>query len=186
MVDIGDGCQIRSISINSSQLDTSSHIPLVLVHGFGGGVGIWIKNLDELSRHRSVYAFDVLGFGRSSRPKFSDCPVKAEDQLVESIEKWRAELGLEKFVLLGHSLGAYLASAYAIKFPERVEHVVLAEPWGFPEQPLDAAERFARRVPMWVRMMVRVMEPFNPLAGIRAAGPWGEIVRQMQLFYIIV
>jgi pimeloyl-ACP methyl ester carboxylesterase len=173
MVNIGDGSHIRSISIKPTETKSHSAIPLVLVHGFGGGIGIWIKNLDTLSRHRPIYAFDLIGFGRSSRPSFSQCPIEAEGQFVDSIEKWRAAVGLEKFILLGHSMGAYLASAYAMKFPERVEHIVLADPWGFPEQPPDAAEKFVKRVPLWARTLIKIMEPFNPLAGIRAAGPWG-------------
>jgi pimeloyl-ACP methyl ester carboxylesterase len=174
MVNIGDGSHIRSISIKPTETKSHSAIPLVLVHGFGGGIGIWIKNLDTLSRHRPIYAFDLIGFGRSSRPSFSQCPIEAEGQFVDSIEKWRAAVGLEKFILLGHSMGAYLASAYAMKFPERVEHIVLADPWGFPEQPPDAAEKFVKRVPLWARTLIKIMEPFNPLAGIRAAGPWGK------------
>jgi len=50
-------------------------------------------------------------------------------------------MGLEKIVLLGHSFGGYLSSAYAMKFPDRVEHLILADPWGFPERPDDLAQK---------------------------------------------
>lgn len=90
-----------------------------MVHGFGGGVGLWIRNLEPLSRSRSVYAFDLLGFGRSSRPPFPSDATKAEEQFVNSIEQWRQSVGLENMILLGHSLGGYLAASYAIQFPSR-------------------------------------------------------------------
>ncbi|XP_047741669.1 1-acylglycerol-3-phosphate O-acyltransferase ABHD5-like [Hyalella azteca] len=66
-----------------------------------------------------VYAIDILGFGRSSRPKFDSDAVKAEKQFITSIESWRKAMGLDKFILLGHSFGGFLAASYAIKYPER-------------------------------------------------------------------
>lgn len=80
---IGEGNEIRTLSLNTSCPKT----PLVMVHGMGAGVGLWALNLYALSRFRPLYAFDVLGFGRSSRPKFSDDPMLAEMQFVESIGK---------------------------------------------------------------------------------------------------
>jgi pimeloyl-ACP methyl ester carboxylesterase len=59
------------------------------------------------------------GFGRSSRPAFSFDPAEAESQHVEAIEAWRKRLDLDKFILLGHSMGGFLSSAYALKYPER-------------------------------------------------------------------
>lgn len=93
--------------------------PLVLLHGFGGGVGLWAMNLDALSQQRPVYALDLLGFGQSSRPHFSNDAQEAETQFVESIEEWREKLGLESVILIGHNLGGYLAAAYCLKYPSR-------------------------------------------------------------------
>lgn len=90
-----------------------------MVHGFGGGVGLWVRNLDALSRTCTVYAFDLLGFGRSSRPAFPNDATLSEEQFVNSIEQWRQSLGLERMILLGHSLGGYLATSYSIQYPER-------------------------------------------------------------------
>ncbi|XP_029309723.1 (Lyso)-N-acylphosphatidylethanolamine lipase isoform X2 [Cottoperca gobio] len=156
--------------------------PLVMVHGFGGGVGLWIRNIDALSRSRPVYAFDLLGFGRSSRPPFPSDAAQAEEQFVNSIEQWRQSVGLENMILLGHSLGGYLATSYAIQYPSRVSHLILVDPWGFPERPQPQTQEgqgqgseVVKRPPLprWVKVIAAVVSLFNPLAVIRAAGPWG-------------
>jgi abhydrolase domain-containing protein 4 len=87
-----------------------------------------------------VWLYDS-GFGRSSRCYFKTDNILAENQYIGAIEKWRQAMGLEKVVLLGHSFGGYLSSAYAIKFPDRVEHLILADPWGFPERPEDVSQK---------------------------------------------
>lgn len=93
--------------------------PLVLLHGFGGGVALWAQNLDYLASSGPVYALDLLGFGRSSRPHFASDPEGAEEQFVAALEEWRERVGLEEMVLLGHNLGGYLSAAYTIKYPHR-------------------------------------------------------------------
>ncbi len=93
--------------------------PLVLLHGFGGGVALWAQNLDSLSSSGPVYALDLLGFGRSSRPQFSTDAEGAEEQFVQALEAWREKVGLEEMVLLGHNLGGYLSAAYTLKYPHR-------------------------------------------------------------------
>uniref|UniRef100_A0A9L0R7N7 (Lyso)-N-acylphosphatidylethanolamine lipase n=2 Tax=Laurasiatheria TaxID=314145 RepID=A0A9L0R7N7_HORSE len=145
--------------------------PLVMVHGFGGGVGLWILNMDSLSARRTLHTFDLLGFGRSSRPAFPRDPEGAEDEFVTSIETWRETMGIPSMILLGHSLGGFLATSYSIKYPERVKHLILVDPWGFPLRPTDPSE--IRAPPTWVKAVASVLGRSNPLAVLRVAGPWG-------------
>lgn len=174
-VHLGNEHRIWTLKFNPRARNT----PLVLIHGFGGGAALWAMNVDSLSQNRTVYAFDVLGFGRSSRPLLSSDPGEAEEQFVDSVEQWREKIGLDKFVLLGHSFGGYLASSYAIKYPARVKHLILADPWGFPVKPFESNTN--RHIPVWVKFLGAVLSPFNPLAGLRAAGPWGpSLVRQFR------
>lgn len=152
----------------------SNHLPLVLVHGFASGVGLWVLNLDVLSSNRPVYAFDLLGFGKSSRPTFSKHGLEAEHQFVYSIEAWREQLGLERFILLGHSMGGFIAASYALQYPKRVAHLILCDPWGFPERPISLSHQF--KMPAWVNLVAALFHPFNPLASLRAAGPAGPVI----------
>ena len=66
-----------------------------------------------------MVVYMILGFGRSSRPNFSNDAQEAERELVNSIEEWRREVDLERFALLGHSMGGFLATSYAMRFPDR-------------------------------------------------------------------
>jgi len=171
--------RIWTIVANEELKDTKI-VPLVLVHGMGGGIGLWAPILDDLARNRPLYAFDLLGFGRSSRSCFNTNAHIAEMEFVDSIEEWRKEMDIDKFIILGHSLGGYLACSYAIKHPDRIKHLVMAEPWGMPEQLPDSKRTGP---PLWIKAIATMLSPFNPLAAIRAAGPWGLYNSYFNILY---
>lgn len=163
--------RLWTVSINTDSPKT----PLVMVHGFCGAVGLWATNLKELGASRPLYAFDLLGFGRSSRYTFSSDPAVAEKEFVDSIEEWRKEMGIEKMILMGHSFGGYLSSAYSLKYPECVQALVLVDPWGFSKRDVD------KEVPMWARVVLKVTEYVTPLFIMRASGSLGmNLMRKMR------
>lgn len=166
---VGKQDKIWTISLNT---ESKSNVPLVMIHGFGAGVGLWVLNLDSLCLNRPVYAIDTLGFARSSRPTFGKDAMTCEKQFVSSIEEWRKAMNLPEMILLGHSMGGFLASSYALSHPERVKHLILVDPWGFQEKPSDTT--LQRKLPLWVRALAYTLKAFNPLWTIRAAGPFGE------------
>ncbi|CAI6229763.1 unnamed protein product [Periconia digitata] len=117
---------------------------LVMLHGYGAGLGFYYRNFEALSRSAGwkVYALDLLGMGRSSRPSFKIHAkdregkiTEAENWFIDALEEWRIKRGIERFTLLGHSLGGYLATAYALKYPGRLNKLILASPVGIPEDP---------------------------------------------------
>ena len=122
---------------------------LVMLHGYGAGLGFFYRNFESLSRAEGwkVFALDLLGMGRSSRPPFKinakDKAGKieeAESWFVDALEEWRIKRGLDTFTLLGHSLGGYLAIAYALKYPGHLNKLILASPVGIPEDPYAVDE----------------------------------------------
>jgi cardiolipin-specific phospholipase len=117
---------------------------LVMLHGYGAGLGFFYKNFEALSRqpHWKLYALDLLGMGRSSRPPFrihaKDKEAKineAENWFIDALEEWRIKKGIDKMTLLGHSLGGYMAVCYALKYPGHLNKLILASPVGIPEDP---------------------------------------------------
>jgi len=46
-------------------------------------------------------------------------PEEAEMQHVEALEAWTRELGLNNFILLGHSMGGFISASYGLKYPEK-------------------------------------------------------------------
>jgi cardiolipin-specific phospholipase len=117
---------------------------LVMLHGYGAGLGFFYQNYEPLSRLPGwrIYALDLLGMGRSSRPPFriyakdkDDKIREAENWFIDAIEEWREKKNIEKFTLLGHSMGGYMAVAYALKYPGRLKKLILVSPVGIPEDP---------------------------------------------------
>uniref|UniRef100_A0A0N5BTX1 AB hydrolase-1 domain-containing protein n=1 Tax=Strongyloides papillosus TaxID=174720 RepID=A0A0N5BTX1_STREA len=165
---------IHTITLEDKSTTYKSDIPLVLVHGFAAGVAMWSKNLEQLAKKKIVHAFDLLGFGRSSRPEFDTDATLAELEYVQSIEDWRKQMGIEKMILVGHSFGAFLSASYALEHPSRVRHLILLDPWGFSEKP-PKSERHIN-VPAWMKAVGTVLSLFNPLSTLRASGGLGPLL----------
>lgn len=105
--------------------------PIVCMPGYAAGAAFFYRNLPGLSQHARVQLVDWLGTGLSGRPPFH-CRTReeTEDWFVDSLERWRVAQGHTQMVLVGHSLGGYLSTSYALKYPDRVAHLVLVNPAG--------------------------------------------------------
>ncbi|CAM0138868.1 unnamed protein product [Umbelopsis sp. WA50703] len=126
---------------------------LVMCHGYGAGLGFFYRNYNDLaekSPNYRLYAIDWLGMGRSSRPKWEILRKKdetwdnvveeTESHFVQCLEDWREAQKIEKMTLMGHSLGGYMATCYALQHPERVEKLILVSPVGVPVNPNTPAD----------------------------------------------
>ncbi|XP_064633589.1 (Lyso)-N-acylphosphatidylethanolamine lipase-like isoform X2 [Lineus longissimus] len=172
-VNVGEEHRIRTLRTTppNERVKTANPIPIVCLHGMGAAIGFWALNIDDLARHRPFFAMDLLGFGNSSRSSFPDDPNEAEQQFIDTIEDWCEELGLKQFILLGHSFGGYLATAFSIKYPRRIKRLILVDPWGFPRKPDNLEERY--NINPVKRAVLKIMLKFSPLAAMRALGPLG-------------
>ncbi len=99
----------------------SQRPPLLLVHGFGASTDHWRKNIAELQHDFEVYAIDLLGFGRSQKPKLQYGGDLWRDQLHDFI----TEVIGEKAVLAGNSLGGYASLCVAAQRADSAAGLVL-------------------------------------------------------------
>ncbi len=117
----------------------SGGLPVLFVHGLGGAAGQWQAQLDRLRPERRALALDLRGHGRSEASGSGEYGVSAyADDVAAAV----AELDLDAFVLVGHSLGGSVAIEVAARLPERVAGLVLVDPNGdqtrIPRRELDA------------------------------------------------
>ena len=95
--------------------------PLVVIHGGGGDARTWLDNIAELAEKYTVYAPDLPGYG-GSQPLDGDYFIP---ELSDFIGAFAGALGLEKFHLVGHSLGGGVALNYALASPHKIKKLVL-------------------------------------------------------------
>lgn len=103
------------------RVDGSEGIPIVLIAGFPLTREIWSAQADALSRKHRVIRPELRGIGKSSVP---DGPYLME-VLAADVATALDALGIEAAAIVGHSLGGYVALAFARMFTERVSHLGL-------------------------------------------------------------
>jgi pimeloyl-ACP methyl ester carboxylesterase len=120
---------------------------IVLVHGALTTGCDWSGPLVErLAGLGRVTIIDRPGHGRSSRPRGEASPRRHAAQVRDALRC----VGVERPLLVGHSLGAMLALAYAEQFPAEVSSLVLISPLAFPElRPLEQTIFGPRALPVF-------------------------------------
>ena len=111
-------------------------LPVVLVHSLAGTAQQWSEQLRHLRQTRRAIAFDFRGHGRSDAPKNGDYTIAG---MATDIAATVDSLGLDRFVLVGHSMGGGAALVYAGSHPDRVRGLMLIDPIGDGKQ-IPAAE----------------------------------------------
>jgi pimeloyl-ACP methyl ester carboxylesterase len=131
-------------------LDVGQGPPLILIHGFGGSMWNWEYQYSVLAHTHRVIIPDLLGSGLSDKPENAYTP----ETLVEVFRQFMDSLNIPQATLIGNSMGAGLAMAMALDYPERVKQLVLIS--GFPAQVESsiASRHYQRflyhRPPLWL------------------------------------
>lgn len=108
--------------------------PQLLLHGLGGAATNWLEVIGELARRGPVVAPDLPGFGETEPPQPSAATVPENTRFVRTLCR---ELGMDRVVLHGNSMGGLVSVLVAAEHPDLVARLILAAP-GLPAPWRDA------------------------------------------------
>ena len=118
----GSAIQYRTVhGYKRAFVHTGSGPALLLIHGIGDSSDTWSELIPSLARTHTVVAPDLLGHGRSDKPR-ADYSVAG---YANGMRDLLSILGIDRATIVGHSLGGGVAMQFAYQYPERCERLVL-------------------------------------------------------------
>lgn len=112
-----NGAKIWTVSFGNGE-------PIFFIAGGPGNAHSYLRSFDSLSTTNMLVYFDAFGRGKSDTAKnVTEYSLKRD---IEDLEGLRKAIGFSKINILGHSYGGLVAQGYAIKYPENVSHLILA------------------------------------------------------------
>ncbi len=161
--------------------------PLLLIPGGGGGShDYYHPYFSALARSFRVVYYDGFGRGKSDRAKAPAEYSFARD--VEEVEALRQALGLGKVHVLGHSYGGLVAEAYALKYPDSIRKLVLANTFVSGADYQESNEHFNRELREFLPELWSKVEAARA-KGLVSSSPQlqevylGNIATMLELFY---
>ncbi|AFY39816.1 alpha/beta hydrolase fold protein [[Leptolyngbya] sp. PCC 7376] len=138
--------------------------PLILLHGFFGNSSTLSQLAENLQSKFQCFSLELLGFGDSAKPKIN---YLIDDQ-VDFVKGFAEALNLNDFYLVGYSYGAWVASAYAIRYQSTLKSLGLIAPAGIRDD--SFAGNYDHLKPLlWktklVDLTITLYKPFAYLRG---------------------
>jgi pimeloyl-ACP methyl ester carboxylesterase len=93
--------------------------PVVFLHGWLGSWRYWFPTMERVAENFRTYSFDFWGFGESRRKSTYESIQNYSDQVIRFLD----ELGIDRCLLVGHSMGGMVALKTAINHPKRISRV---------------------------------------------------------------
>ena len=126
-----DGTSVNYVDIG----EQGGHRPMVFVHGLSGQWQNWLENIPRFAQERRVVAMDLPGHGMSEMPR-EKISIELYGNFVTDLCR---RLDLAPAVLVGNSMGGFVAAEVAIRAPEIVERLMLLSSAGVSQ--MDIARR---------------------------------------------
>lgn len=120
---------IDSINTRYWQMGNSGS-SIILLHGGSGSIEFWLYNIAALAAHHRVYAFDMVGSGKSDYPDRSYSLVNQAEFLASFMNASK----IEKATIIGNSMGGGVALEFTRLYPNRVDKLVLVDSMGFGKE----------------------------------------------------
>ncbi len=118
--------KVNGINICYKEFGIISNYPVIFIHGFGSKKETYIGQVDDLSKDFRAIIFDNRGAGKSDRP---EGPYTMDIYIDDTIGLMDY-LNIEQAHIVGFSMGGMIAQNLALKFPERVNKMVLINTYG--------------------------------------------------------
>jgi 2-hydroxy-6-oxonona-2,4-dienedioate hydrolase len=129
--------EVRIYGQKIRYVEAGTGAPVILLHGLGGNSTNWTLNINVLAAKYRVIVPDQIGFGQSDKPLIN----YRVGTYVDFLDRLYNELKIERAVLVGNSMGGWIAALYAIAHPEKVTRLVLVDAAGFaPPKDFDAKQ----------------------------------------------
>lgn len=121
-------------SVSPSNRSKRLKCPILFIHGLGSSADRWMDLPEAFSSYFPTYALDLLGFGKSDKPHTLKYDIPEFVKLIHDfIHKLRIDK--KRVILIGHSLGGYVACEFVIKYPLLASSLVLVDSSGMLRGP---------------------------------------------------
>lgn len=130
----------KSLSFKNSSIsfsDIGKGSAVVLLHGFLENSTMWDDVVPVLSKTNRIIVIDLLGHGKTECLGY----VHSMEIMAEAVHEVLKSLRIRRFSLIGHSMGGYVALAYAEKYPEKIKGFCLMNSTSLPD---DEDRKFLR------------------------------------------
>lgn len=131
---IGLTINIDQLIINGYQINyatVGNGPPMLLIHGANFGWGVWYPNISAFAKKFTLYLIDLPGAGRSTRLDYKK--LDPEKDLYAIVNQFIKILNLHDLVVLGCSIGGWLAFRIALENPDRVQKLIIENSVGFAD-----------------------------------------------------
>ncbi len=163
--------KVNGLALHYTEWGRPDASPVVLLHGITGHARVWDYVAERLTPGFRVLALDQRGHGDSEAPQDADYRIAT---MADDLAAFADTLRLERFRLVGHSMGGRIAIQYAAHFPTRLERLVIVDVG--PDISLSGLKRVRdimaqapERIPTeeWAFEYVRRSNPFYDLDQLR-------------------
>src|ERR1041384_8081363 len=121
-------------------VEAGSGPTVILLHGLGGSTQAWGFNIAPLAEKYHVVVPDQIGFGKSDKP-LVNYRIRT---YVDFLDQFCKQLKIERATLVGNSMGGWIAAAFTVAYPDRVDKLVLVDAAGYaPPKDFDTRVFFA-------------------------------------------
>ena len=115
---------VNGLALHYQEWGDATAPPILMLHGFGVSGHMFDEFAERMQDRYRLIALDQRGHGDSAWAADGDY---TRQTFVDDVEQFRMALGLERFVLLGHSMGGLNAVSYAVEYPQCVQSLVLVD-----------------------------------------------------------